>query len=256
GSAMNRFWIPTILLCSAAYAWSLTREPFSVCAMPNPQAHGSLSAEGRNPQSSGSMQSAQKSVDQEPARLARGKKLVLKDGNFHFVRSYERRGDRVRYYSLERGSWEEIPASMVDWEATKKAEADAEKADTALLSKVHAQEEATKIETTLDVDASLQVAPGVFLPPGEGMFAGEGKFVTPIPQVDSELKKDRANTIKRVLSPLPIPAKQNVEIPGPKAKLRFNAQNLEFYLREAPPDEDAPSSIERSHRPGSSGPEV
>src|SRR6266478_5334866 len=62
------------------------------------------------------------------ARLTRGKKLVLKDGNFQLVREYERRGERVRYFSLERASWEEIPAAMVDWEATAKAQADSEKA--------------------------------------------------------------------------------------------------------------------------------
>ncbi len=114
------------------------------------------------------------------ARLTRGKKLMLKDGNFQLVREYERKGERVRYFSLERGAWEEIPAAMVDWDATAKAQADSDKASAALLGKIHAQEEATKIETVLDVDASLQVAPGIFLPPGEGMFAIEGKSVTPI----------------------------------------------------------------------------
>ena len=53
----------------------------------------------------------------------RGKKLVLKDGTFQLVRSYQRSGERVRYYSAERGDWEEIPAAMVDWDATAKAEA-------------------------------------------------------------------------------------------------------------------------------------
>src|SRR4029077_15367803 len=125
------------------------------------------------------------------SRLTRGKKLVLKDGNFQLVREYERKGDRVRYYSLERASWEEIPAAMVDWDATSKAQTDSDKASEALLGKIHAQEEATKIETVLDVDASLQVAPGVFLPPGEGMFAIEGKSVTPIAQVGSQVKTDK-----------------------------------------------------------------
>src|SRR5260370_30752384 len=97
-------------------------------------------------------------------RMARGKKLMLKDGNFQLVREYERKGERVRYFSVERGAWEEIPSAMVDWDATAKADVESEKASAALLSKIHAQEESTKIETVLYVHASLQVAPGVVLP--------------------------------------------------------------------------------------------
>ncbi len=195
--------------------------------------------------------------DAADARITRGKKLVLKDGSFQLARSYERKGDRVRYYSVERGNWEEIPAALVDWDATAKAERDAAKADDALVSKIHKQEEAAKIETTLDVDASLQVASGVFLPPGEGMFAIEGKSVIAIPQVGSAVKNDRANSIKRILSPIPIiPAKQNVEIPGGKATLRINTQFPEFYLREVQPDYEKDSALERTHRQGVNGPEV
>ena len=196
--------------------------------------------------------------DAADARITRGKKLVLKDGSFQLARSYDRKGDRVRYYSMERGDWEEIPAALVDWEATAKAEREAAKADDALVSKIHKQEEAAKIETTLDVDASLQVASGVFLPPGEGMFAIEGKSVVAIPQVGSAVKNDRANSIKRILSPIPgiIPAKQNVEIPGGKATLRINSQFPEFYLREVQPDYEKDSALERTHRQGVNGPEV
>jgi hypothetical protein len=195
--------------------------------------------------------------DSADARITRGKKLALKDGSFQLARSYERKGDRVRYYSIERGDWEEIPAALVDWDATERAERDAKKADEALVSKIHKQEEAAKIETTLDVDASLEVASGVFLPPGEGMFAIEGKSVIPIPQVGSAVRNDRKNQIKRILTPIPIiPAKQNVEIPGGHATLRINSQNPEFYLRELQPDYDKDSALERTHRQGISGPEV
>src|SRR5213082_1864333 len=55
--------------------------------------------------------------------LPRGKKLVLKDGTFQLVRDYRRNGERVRYLSAERGDWEEIPAAVVDWDATAKAAA-------------------------------------------------------------------------------------------------------------------------------------
>ena len=120
------------------------------------------------------------------------------------MRSYEQTGDRVRYYSVERAQWEVIPASMVDWEATKKAEAAQEKAAAALVEKVHIQEAAAKAETPMDVDASLLVAPGVFLPDGEGMFAFEGKTVKRLGQVGSEEKTDKKTVLKQILSPIPI----------------------------------------------------
>ena len=54
--------------------------------------------------------------------LPRGKKLMLTDGSFQLVREYKVEGDRVRYYSLDSSQWEQIPVSMVDWDATKKIE--------------------------------------------------------------------------------------------------------------------------------------
>ena len=200
-------------------------------------------------------QSAQDSAAN--ARITRGKKLVLKDGSFQLVRSYEKNGDRVRFFSEERGDWEEIPSAMVDWDATAKAEKATAAADDALAAKVHKQEEAQKIDTTLDVDASLQVGGGAFLPPGEGMFAVEGKSVIPIPQVGSAVKTDRKNQLKRVLSPLPIiPGKRNIELEGKMATLRINSGNPEFYLRELTTDDEQESGLERSSRQSTTGPEV
>jgi hypothetical protein len=239
---MTRFHIP-ILACIALLGWSVTfgfRQSTNSGSPPQTQASGTAG------QDAGAGD-----------RLARGKKLVLKDGNFQLVRSYERRGERVRYFSMERGDWEEIPAAMVDWDATAKAAAESEKADAALVSKIHKQEEASRVETMLDVDASLQVAPGVFLPPGEGMFVVEGRSVTPLEQVGSEIKKDKKQVLKQVLSPIPIvPSKLNVDIPGAKATRRVNTAAPEFYLREAPFDPERDSYVQRSSRPGESGPEV
>src|SRR5215467_5859653 len=85
----------------------------------------------------------------------RGKKLVLKDGTFQLVREYQRNGERVRYFSAERADWEEIPAAMVDWDATAKAAAASSWDADALAATVHHQEEQQRIEAPLDVDASL-----------------------------------------------------------------------------------------------------
>src|SRR5215813_6896765 len=91
-----------------------------------------------------------------------GKKLILKDGDYQLVREYTRTGDRVRYYSLERGAWEEIPASMIDWAATQKAEAATSSQNEAQLKKLHQQQQASQVDMALDVDASLQTGSGAF----------------------------------------------------------------------------------------------
>lgn len=189
--------------------------------------------------------------------LLKGKKLVLKDGTYQIVREYQKNGDRVRYFSTERGAWEEIPSAMVDWEATKKAEKTEEQVNDALLKQVHIQELAAHAETPVDVDASLTVAPGVFLPDGEGMFALEGKSVKRLDQVGTQVKTDKKTTLKQVLTPIPIiPSKKNVEIPGTRAKVRLTTDHPEFYLREPAPDPNRRSSIERSSRVGDIAPEV
>jgi hypothetical protein len=186
-----------------------------------------------------------------------GKRLVLKDGTFQLVREYQRNGERIRYFSAERGDWEEIPAAMVDWDATAKAETASKKAADSLAAAVHHQEEQQRIEAPLDVDASLPVAPGIFLPAGEGMFVVEGKSVTPMEQVGATEHTDKKQRLKQVFSPIPIiPGKKNVEIAGAKSVRRINSERPEFYLREAPPDPDRRSEIRKSSRPGETGPDV
>ena len=46
-------------------------------------------------------------------------KLYLKDGSYQLVREYKVEADKVRYYSVERGDWEEIPLAMVDLKRTE-----------------------------------------------------------------------------------------------------------------------------------------
>jgi hypothetical protein len=193
------------------------------------------------------------------ARLSHGRKLILKDGNFQLVRSYERHGDRVRYLSVERGDWEEIPAAMIDWPATEKADAEEQKKEDALVKRVEAQERAHQVISVVDVDASLPVGSGAFLPTGEGMFVVEGKSVTKLDQVGSQTKTDKKRAIAQVISPVPlIPGKRNVELPGAKAKIRVTPVTgpPEFYLRELAPDPDDPTTIWHSSRQGVDGPEV
>src|SRR6266852_9535519 len=212
-----------------------------------------LAVSAGQPHQQAQSQSAQ-NTDNKKAPVAnladRGKKLVLKDGSFQLAREYQRSGERVRYLSAERGDWEELPAALVDWDATAKAEAAAVNDENAFLKTVHHEQAEQTAEMPRDVDASLPVAPGIFLPPGEGMFVVEGKSVTPLNQVSADIRNDRKQRLKQVLSPVPIiPSKRNIEIPGAKASRRINSERPEFYLREPAPDPDAVSTIRKSSRP-------
>lgn len=208
-------------------------------------------------QSSSAPASSPPAQSGQPSEVPRGKRLILKDGTYQIVREYQRNGDRVRYFSEERGDWEEIPASMIDWDATAKDEAAAAKVSAAALEKVHKQEEAKNMDNVADIDASLQVGEGAFLPTGEGLFVVEGKSVRLLQQAGARGKTDTLRTIEQVMSPVPIvPGKRTVVIQGAHATMRLHSSVPEFYLREAPPDPDRVSPIEKSSRPGESGPDV
>jgi len=163
--------------------------------------------------------------------LPRGEKLMLKDGGFQIVREYQVDGDRVRYYSLDTSSWEEMPANLVDWDRTKKVADDEAKADAAEVSTERSREKARNTEP-LDIDASYEAAPGVFLPPGEGLFAFDGKTVLKLAQVPIVSKLDKKKVVAKVLVPVPIvPTEHNITIHRPHAEYRVETGQPEFYMR-------------------------
>lgn len=176
------------------------------------------------------------STDQAPA-LPNGKKLYLKDGSFQLVREYQVEGDRVRYYSIDSQQWEEMPESMVDWAATKKAAAQEQQERSALVKQAE-KEQIEQNAEPLDIDASIEVAPKVFLPDGNGLFAFDGKSVVPMTEAQPEGNLSKSKTVEQVLIPIPIiPTRHNIYIPGTRAKLRLKSGQPEFYLRTTELDE-------------------
>ena len=209
------------------------------------------------PASSQAQESKTATAEIKSAVYPRGLKLMLADGSYQLVREYQRNGEHVRYFSMERGAWEELPASMVDWNATAKAEAETEKQSAELVEKVHKQEEARRMDNVSDIDASLRVGDGAFLPSGEGMFVVEGKTIRILDQAGSQMKTDQKRVIAEILSPVKVvPGKQTLVMQGAHAAVRLKTNSPEFYLREAPPDPDSTSSIQRSRRASEGGPDV
>lgn len=179
-------------------------------------------------------QTDQDATKKPPANsaLPRGKKLYLKDGTFQIIRSYERQGDTVRYYSVERSAWEEIPESLVDWDATAKAAAEEARQQEEFAAKIKTREINQSAVEVLDVDASLEISPGLILPQDKGMFAVAGKTITLLKENVSVLKTDKGREAERIATGVPlIPSRHTLQLKGKSAAIRLPAGPLEFYYR-------------------------
>jgi hypothetical protein len=187
----------------------------------------------------GPQEQASQQADQNPQETAiavplpKGKKLILSDGTFQIVREYHREGDRVRYYSLERSAWEEIPATLVDWSATQKAETEQDVQKKELAKQIAETEKAARF-ADLDVDTSFEVRPGTFLPDNAGFYALDGNRIDPMQQEKAEFHTEKGRAIAKIVTGVPlISSKQDMEIAGKQAKLRLHTGDAEFYFRTA-----------------------
>jgi len=173
-------------------------------------------------------------VAQIPASLPKGKKLILTDGTFQLAREYTVEGDRVRYWSVERSQWEEIPTGLVDWDATHKAEAEQVSLDSELKAKIRASELAQHTKD-IDVDRSLEIKPGLFLPDAVGFYAlDRNKLVREMKQSEAVVKSSTGREVERIISGVSlIPGKKTMEIPGERAAIRLATAEPEFFMRPA-----------------------
>jgi hypothetical protein len=204
-----------------------------------PRFHDALYAQETRQETSPSQSSdsiTKPAIDQNGIRVAlpKGKKLILKDGTFQLAREYSVDGDRVRYWSVERSGWEEIPSSLVDWDATRKAEAEQSSHDAELKAKIRASEIAERTKD-IDVDRSLEIKPGLFLPDAVGFYAlDENRHILNMKQSTAGAHLSKGRETERIITGIPlIPSKQSLELPGTRAELRFTTGEPEFYMRPA-----------------------
>lgn len=158
-------------------------------------------------------------------------KLYLKDGTYQLVKSYEVQGNRVRYYSVERSEWEELPKSLVDFEATKKAEEEEDAAEKKELEEVR---ELEKQRFEKPQDTGLEVAPGIHLPKDEGVFAFDGVRLIPMIQSSAELVTDKKRAALLLALPGPlVKSRSLVVLSGPKAAVRLSVNQPTFFVQSA-----------------------
>jgi hypothetical protein len=149
-------------------------------------------------------------------------RLYLKDGDYQIVREYQVLADRVRYFSTERGDWEEIPLELVDLDRTRKDAAERQAAVEAAAKEQDVEDQAIRAERK--EAARVPVGPGVYYVDGEKIQA--------LQLAETSVNSSKGRTVLKVLSPVPIvPGKSTVELKGETAAFRPAGNKPEFYFR-------------------------
>jgi|CZKZ01.1.fsa_nt_gi hypothetical protein len=178
--------------------------------------------------------------------LTRNHRLILKDGSYQLVRQYTIAGDRVRYLSLERSDWEEMPVDLVDWDATRKWERDhatltGEAPSPAMKEAEDVDKEETD-ERNLQKARMPEVSPGLELPDEDGVFALDTFQGTPelveLTPVDLDVNAKTRHGIS-TLNPL-ADSKANLELEGAHAKVHLHVNDPAIYLSLNVSDESEP----------------
>jgi len=151
-------------------------------------------------------------------------RLYLKDGDYQMVREYQVVEDRVRYFSVERGEWEEIPLELVDLKKTQSEAAEKEKELSEKLKIEEVEDAAIKADRKLTSS----------IPENPGVYYIDGDKLTPLAPIDAIVNESGTRKILQVLSPAPIvPGKSTVEVEGKTAKFRLTNSTPEFFFRLA-----------------------
>jgi hypothetical protein len=163
-------------------------------------------------------------------------RLILKDGTYQVVRKYEVVGDRVRYISVERGGdWEELPASLVDWDATRKWDRDhsdsSDNASPAMREAAALDKE--ELAARDEEKASMpEVATGLQLPDEDSVFALDTFHGTPelveLPPQDLAVESKTHHGVG-TLNPFAA-AHAAIELPGAHAKVHLHVNEPVIYL--------------------------
>src|ERR1017187_2876351 len=160
------------------------------------------------------------------------RRLILKDGSYQSVTKYEVHGERIRYFSAERGEWEEIPNSLIDWDATAKIE------QGRLQGKVAPEpvelDKELESERKAEQARSPQVAPNLRLPDEGGIFLLDTYENQPqlaeLQQSGSELdKKTKSNILRAAINPM-AGARQTIELPEAHAKIQSHTTVPSLYI--------------------------
>jgi hypothetical protein len=175
-------------------------------------------------------------LDAPPAASAPHRtRLILKDGSYQLVMSYQVKGKIVSYVSAERGGTEEIPYDLVDWDATKKWERQHAAPDDSGQSAPPAIDPELLKEEADRAALTPEVAPNLSLPEQDSVLAldyfhGDPELV-PLVQSDGELNHTTGhNILKLALNPR-ASSHEIVQLKGEESPVQMHVNEPVIYLR-------------------------
>lgn len=162
-------------------------------------------------------------------------RLILKDGSYQLVMSYEVRGKVVSYVSAERADREELPADLVDWDATRKWE------------RQHAAPDTESQTTPPEIDPELlkeeadrraltpEVAPDLSLPDQGAVvaldyFEGTPELV-PLAQSDGELNRVTGHSVLKLSINPRASSHEMLQLKGVQSAVQMHVAQPVIYLR-------------------------
>lgn len=149
-------------------------------------------------------------------------RLYLKSGEYQIVREYHVEGDRVRYYTTERGDWEEIPLDMVDLQRTEK-----EQNAKAEFANEEAKQDAEEAQAMRDLRKEIRS-----VPQDNGAYYTIDGQVKPLDAAAYQVVTNKKRATLKLLSPVPlVPGKASVVIEGEHSKFIEHDERPIFYFR-------------------------
>lgn len=158
-------------------------------------------------------------------------KLYLKDGTYLLVRTYQIQGNRVHYYSIAEGQWEDMPLSLVDLKTTERAVTTRQEQQQRVLQEA---EKTIKDNYQLPPNTGFQIAPGIRLPFQEGLYAyGSVRLITML-RSQGTLVRDKKRMALTMAVPGPfLKGRSLVVLPGNAAAVRIFSPDPTFYAQFA-----------------------
>jgi hypothetical protein len=150
-------------------------------------------------------------------------KLYLKDGTFQIAREYNVEGDRVKYYSVERSDWEEIPLELVDMKRTTAETATRKESLDKAARELSDEEEAAR-----EIRREIQKIPR---DPGVYQLDDQGQLRI-FKAAEGTVHNAKGRNVLRAISPVPlIPGKATLETAGEHSMNVVKDASPEFFLQ-------------------------